>query len=197
MATMRPLGTARLQQFRTIDLKGANQPAPFLSHVPWLVVSSISTASPQGRFSGFVSVHTSLLRNRPQAEKTRRVESAGLSSDRSVSFGPSAIGKKAIPGSLTNPHPPRVSPSRGAYTHFEAFRVEYRARHFRWNFAPAPSIRRCPQCWGSGVSETRWRRPPSARASTETTPSFANAIRCFASAGRASFSEIAPNRLGR
>jgi hypothetical protein len=38
-----------------------------------------------------------LLRNGPQAQKTRPVESAGLSSDRGVSFGPSAIGKRLFP----------------------------------------------------------------------------------------------------
>jgi hypothetical protein len=37
-----------------------------------LVVRSISTAYPQGRFSGCSSVHMILLRNRPQTRKSRR-----------------------------------------------------------------------------------------------------------------------------
>jgi len=72
-----------------------------------------------------------------------------------------------------------------------------RTRHSGWNLAAARSILRCPQCWASGVSETRCRRPPSAKASNETTPSLPNAIRCFASAVRATLGEIAPTRLGR
>jgi hypothetical protein len=45
----------------------------------------------------------------------------------------------------------------------DGLRVDNRTRHPRWNFAPTPSIRRCPQCWASGVSETRGRRPPCGR----------------------------------
>jgi hypothetical protein len=41
------------------------------------VIRSKSTAYPQGRFSACVSVHMGLLRNRSQAQKTRRVETAG------------------------------------------------------------------------------------------------------------------------
>ena len=44
---------------------------PPLSRVSWLVVRSISTAYPQDRFSGCVSVHMGLLRTRSQARKTR------------------------------------------------------------------------------------------------------------------------------
>jgi hypothetical protein len=62
-----------------------------------LVFRSMSAAYPQGRFSGWVSARMGLLRNGPQAQKTRPVESAGLSSDRGVSFGPSAIGKRLFP----------------------------------------------------------------------------------------------------
>jgi hypothetical protein len=29
----------------------------------------------------------------------------------------------------------------------DGLRVDNRTRHPRWNFAPTPSIRRCPQCW--------------------------------------------------
>jgi hypothetical protein len=72
---------------------------------------------------------------------------------------------------------------------FEALSLN-RTRHSCWNFAPAPSILRCPQCWASGVSETRCRRPPCAKASNETKPSFAKAIICFARAGRAKLSEL-------
>src|ERR1700733_2774610 len=79
----------------------------------------------------------------------------------------------------------------GSHAAFEALRRN-RARHSCWNFAPAPSILRCPQCWASGVSETRCSRPASAKASNETKPSFAKAIICFASAGRATLAEIAP-----
>jgi hypothetical protein len=38
-----------------------------------------------------------------------------------------------------------------------ARKVEVLTRHSRWNLARAPSILRCPQCWASGVSETRCR----------------------------------------
>jgi hypothetical protein len=55
----------------------------------------------------------------------------------------------------------RPTPAGGA-----ARKVEVLTRHSRWNLARAPSILRCPQCWASG----RCRRPPSARASNETTP---------------------------
>jgi hypothetical protein len=53
--------------------------------------------------------------NKPLYEKTRRVESAGLSSDRGMELGgTSAIGQKAIPGWLTNPSPPQPPRVRGA-----------------------------------------------------------------------------------
>jgi hypothetical protein len=50
--------------------KGADlSPRLFLSNVSWLVVRSISTAYPQGRFLGCVSVHMGLLRNRSQGRE--------------------------------------------------------------------------------------------------------------------------------
>jgi hypothetical protein len=72
-----------------------------------IVFRSISTAYPQGRFSGCVSVHMGLLRNRSQAQKTRRFEAAGLSLDRSCEFWTVRDRQKAIPGPLRNPSPPQ------------------------------------------------------------------------------------------
>jgi hypothetical protein len=55
-----------------------------------LVFRSLSTAYPQGRFSGCVSVYMGLLSNRSQAQKNprveTRVETTGQSSDRAVTF---------------------------------------------------------------------------------------------------------------
>ena len=48
---------------------------------------------------------------------------------------------------------------------------------------------------GDEQRKTGWMH--CANASAETTSSFASAIRCFASAGRATLAEIAPIRLGR
>jgi hypothetical protein len=60
---------------------------------------SISTAYPQGRFSGCVSGNMGLLRNRSHKhKKNRRVESAGLSSDRGVNFGPATIDERLFRG---------------------------------------------------------------------------------------------------
>jgi hypothetical protein len=117
---------------------------------------------------------------------------------------------QAKPGWFVAEHDPRLGASRlfvgsvpdsppseasvappGRDGHFLA------TRHTSTNLARAPLILRCPQCWASGVSETRCRKPASARAPTETTPSFPNAIKCFASAGRATVAEIVPTRLGR
>ena len=70
-----------------------------------------------------------------------------------------------------------------------------RMRHGRTNFAPASSIRSCPQ--GAGVSETRCRIPPSAKALSSDMPSFANLINCFASEVRATDSGIATLLPGR
>jgi hypothetical protein len=74
------MGMARLQQFRTIDLR-LEKPRPrdgprlLLSNVSRLVVRSISTAYPQQQFSECVSVDMGLLRNRSQGAK----KPAGLS----------------------------------------------------------------------------------------------------------------------
>jgi hypothetical protein len=78
-----------------------------------IVFRSISTAYPQGRFSGCVSVHMGLLRNRSQAQKTRRFEAAGLSLDRSCEFWTVRDRQKAIPGPLRNPSPPQPPLMRG------------------------------------------------------------------------------------
>ena len=116
-----------------------------------------------------------LAAHRESQGKTRRVESAGLSLIAGESWD-RPRSARGYSGGIKIPSSASHEPKSGAYAQFEALRVEYRTRQFRWNFAPAPSIRRCPQCWASSVSETRWRRPPSARASTETTPSFANVL---------------------
>ena len=64
-----------------------------------LVFHTMSAAYPQGRFSGCVSARMGLLRNGPQAQRTCRIESAGPSSDRGVSFWTVRDRQEAIPSS--------------------------------------------------------------------------------------------------
>jgi hypothetical protein len=72
------------------------------------VVRSISTAYPQGPILGMRARPDGLAAQpSTQAEKTRRVDAAGLSLDRSCEFWTVRDRQEAIPGPLRNPSSPQ------------------------------------------------------------------------------------------
>jgi hypothetical protein len=109
-----------------------------------------------------------LLRNRSQAQKTRRFEAAGLSLDRSCEFWTVRDRQKAIPGPLRNPSPPQPPLMRG-----HPRRLRFRADRRRRFMRRARSLNLGQIVPGQGpVNLPESRKFPTAARSASSSPGF-------------------------